>query len=50
MEERINFKVGDRVYYPYYGLWSVIANYDDGRFYPIEVNAIIVHGDKGGQK
>lgn len=31
------FKVGDRVYYPGYGLGSVIANHNDGRPYPIDV-------------
>lgn len=38
MEERINFKVGDRVFYPYYGMGTVIANYKaDERTFPIEV-------------
>nr|DAK69277.1 MAG TPA: nucelotide kinase [Caudoviricetes sp.] len=37
MEECINFKVGDRVSYPYHGLGTVIANYNDGRPYPIDV-------------
>lgn len=37
MEECINFKVGDRVFYPYHGLGTVIANYNDGRLYPIDV-------------
>lgn len=37
MEECINFKVGDRVSYPYHGLGTVIANHNDGRPYPIDV-------------
>lgn len=37
MEECINFKVGCRVFYPYNGLGTVIANHNDGRFYPIDV-------------
>lgn len=37
MEECINFKAGDRVFYPYHGLGTVIANHNDGRLYPIDV-------------
>lgn len=37
MEECINFKVGRRVFYPYNGLGTVIANHNDGRLYPIDV-------------
>lgn len=37
MEECINFKVGDRVFYSYHGLGTVIANHNDGRLYPIDV-------------
>lgn len=37
MEECINFKVGCRVFYPYNGLGTVIANHNDGRLYPIDV-------------
>ena len=37
MEECINFKVGDKVYYSYHGLGTVIANHNDGRLYPIDV-------------
>lgn len=37
MEECINFKVGDRVFYPYHGLGTVITNHNDGRLYPIDV-------------
>lgn len=31
------FKIGDWVFYPYYGMGTVIANYKDGRSFPIEV-------------
>jgi hypothetical protein len=31
------FKVGYRVFYPYNGLGTVIANHNDGRLYPIDV-------------
>lgn len=37
MKECSKFKVGDRVFYPCYGFGSVIANYNDGRPYPIKV-------------
>lgn len=38
MEEESKFKVGDRVFYPYYGMGTVIANYKaDERTFPIEV-------------
>jgi hypothetical protein len=31
------FKLGDRVFYSYHGLGTVIANHNDGRLYPIDV-------------
>lgn len=37
MEEDSKFKVGYRVFYPYHGLGTVIANHNDGRLYPIDV-------------
>lgn len=38
MAEESKFKVGDRVFYPYYGMGTVIANYKaDERTFPIEV-------------
>ncbi len=37
MEECSKFKAGDRVFYPYHGLGTVIANHNDGRLYPIDV-------------
>lgn len=38
MAEESKFKVGDRAFYPYYGMGTVIANYKaDERTFPIEV-------------
>lgn len=38
VKSKILFKVGDRVFYPYYGMGTVIANYKaDERTFPIEV-------------
>lgn len=37
MTKDFKFKVGDRVYYPDYGVGTVIANHNDGRPYPTNV-------------
>lgn len=37
MADEMKFHEGDRVFYPYYGLGTVIANCDDGSPYPVHV-------------
>lgn len=37
VEKDDEFKIGDWVFYPYFGMGTVIANYKDGRSFPVEV-------------
>ncbi len=37
VEKDEEFKIGDWVFYPYFGMGTVIANYNDGRSFPVEV-------------
>lgn len=38
VEKDDEFKIGDWVFYPYFGMGTVIANYKDGRPFPVEVH------------
>lgn len=37
MKEKIKFRLGDSVYFPYHGYGTIIGLHNDGREYPIEV-------------